>query len=48
MDMLENPVLQQAIGLHRKGQINKARALYEAVLEDDPQNTDALTLPVDG
>ncbi len=44
MDMLENPVLQQAISLHRKGQIDKARAQYEAILESDPQNTDALTL----
>lgn len=44
MDTANNPLLNEAISLHRKGQIAKAKQLYEQVLAQDPNDPDAKTL----
>lgn len=37
-------LVQQALGLHQKGQLKQALALYQRVLESDPRQFDALHL----
>src|SRR4051812_5085712 len=38
------PLLERAIAAHRDGQLPEAEAGYRAVLERDPENSDALHL----
>src|SRR6185503_10506487 len=37
-------LLQQAVALHQQGQLDRARAIYQEILADDPQNPNALNL----
>jgi predicted O-linked N-acetylglucosamine transferase (SPINDLY family) len=38
------PLLEEALACHRRGELRHAEALYQAILRDAPENTDALHL----